>query len=152
MKLLTEFYIRYLYVYQKGKHTRICRVAAWATFWLNIQKGLRWMERCEEEINYFLSQFLTSRDYYRSNVYRFGHHNWPAYRKCEDELEDAEQVIFSCRRFETYDRPRLGCPGLFGRMTDKADAWSIVSNFATKMRYELHQLREDELEASRTIR
>ena len=73
---------------------------------LLIQDIMRWLGREHEEVNFYLTQFLTGHGYFRYYLNKLCKVNTPRCKYCGYEKDDAEHTFFACSRWAD-ERQRL---------------------------------------------
>lgn len=131
---------------------RAVSMTMWQDRWNNSSKG-RWTHRLIPDIkiwisrshgvcNYHLTQFLTGHGGYRKYLHRFGHDSSALCPECPEQEEDAEHVVFKCKRFE---EGREGIPGpssIIEFIMNSEENWAEVCTYVTNVQTELRRIEK----------
>ena len=100
----------------------------------------RWINRRHGEVNYYVSQMLSSHGCFRTYLYKFKHQEYPEYPTCVGIPENAEHVFFTCPRFreqqqnlETAVDLKITPDNLTEVMLASEDGWKATTTFETKV-------------------
>lgn len=96
-----------------------------------------WLHRRHGEVDFYLSQFLSGHGCYRKYLFRFGHAVSPLCVCGEGEEEDAEHVMFKCRRFRVARQELLELTrndaspdNIVEEMVKSEDVWNAMNRLA----------------------
>ncbi|XP_041632426.1 uncharacterized protein [Drosophila kikkawai] len=97
----------------------------------------RWQERTHGQVNFYLSQVLSGHGCFRQYLKRFGHETEDWCPECgSDIVEDAEHVLFECRRFgfqrqelEEVAGSSISAESLVPRMLEDQRVWEAANSF-----------------------
>lgn len=131
---------------------RTISMAKWQERWNNGQKGRwtytlipdidKWINRSHGECNFQLTQFLTGHGGFRKYLHRFGHDNSALCPECPGQEEDAEHVIFNCRRFGDGrvfpSDPKL----VISYILSAEDKWTEFCSYITNVQTELRRIEK----------
>jgi len=117
----------------------------WQGRWENDSKGRwtarlikqvkGWVERKHGEVDFYLTQFLTSHGYFRRYLHRMGKVSSPNCIYCQDPADDAEHTLFVCNRWQGERCDLQNKIGVFdpdsviGKMLSGEDQWIAVQNY-----------------------
>lgn len=84
-------------------------IAEWQTRWNQSQKGhwtfrlipsfKKWVNRRHGEVNFYLTQLLTSHGCFRGYLHKYKIEDTPSCPTCKSTTEDVEHMFFRCPRF-----------------------------------------------------
>ncbi|XP_062538384.1 uncharacterized protein LOC134206674 [Armigeres subalbatus] len=87
------------------------------------------------EVNFHLTQFLSSHGCFRKYLHRFGHVNSPFCPNCENVEETPEHVVFVCPRFEALRREITGLSleNVVEEMCREESTWNAVDRVVSRI-------------------
>ena len=120
----------------------------WQSLWESSLKGrwtfhlipgvTLWMKN--NELNYYVTQFLTGHGCFRNYLHRFGHDTSPIFPNYVDE--DAEHILTCCPRFGWPGETNIGPNRLMGELLNSKVLWSQYSQRMAEVMLELRRLEE----------
>ena len=154
MKRLHEFRSRTgrrLNAAQRERERQIS-ISLWQRRWREAESGRwtfrlvpdiqKWMSRRHGVTNYQLTQFLSGHGGYRWYLHRFGHDDSPLCPIC-DETEDAEHVIFHCRRFPVLANGPLQPEQVLDFICESMDNWRAFCEHVSRVQIELRRIERE---------
>lgn len=139
---------------------RTISMERWQARWTDSTKGRwtnklipvieSWTGRAHGTCDYHLTQFLSGHGGYRKYLHKFGHDNLSECPECEGQEEDAEHIMFYCRRFEE-GRPTSYPTRIVEHMTQSSENWDEVTRYATQTNTELRRLERARRASEETI-
>lgn len=131
------------------KEERMVSMARWQARWTASTKGRwthrlipvieTWTSRTNGTCNYHLTQFLSGHGGYRKYLHKFGHDSSSECPECVGHEEDAEHIMFCCRRFEE-GRPTNDTSNIVEHMQQSEENWAEVSRHIKQTNVELRRL------------
>nr|XP_041633405.1 uncharacterized protein LOC121503241 [Drosophila kikkawai] len=114
----------------------------------------RWVERTHGQVNLYVSQVLSGHGCFRQYLKRFDHESEDWYPEFGTGiLEDAELVLFECRRFgferqelEEVAGSTISAESLVPRMLEDQRVWEAANSFAANVMKTLRTLERRQKE------
>ena len=101
-----------------------------------------WVNRKHGELNFTLTQFLSGHGCFREYLHKVGHAESPLCPTCDQVVETAEHVVFTCPRFQSARREMMACTGanvanITQLMCKDERAWAVVDKTVAEIMKQL---------------